>query len=229
MLKLRHTDDGIPEVGIDEAGRGPLWGPLVAAAVLWPPESEWTERHRELAPKIQDSKKISAKKRSGICKEIQELALGWGVGIVSAQEIDTFGATKANCLAFRRAVDSLVEKREGLDKYRLLIDGILSIYRKKENEEEETIVDGDALYLSIAAASIVAKEAHDTWVVDWCKEHIAEAANYDLLNCKGYGTAKHRAGILKHGYTELHRRLYLRKLIPDIVVSRCTMVEDEED
>lgn len=229
MLKLRHIEDSIPEVGIDEAGRGPLWGPLVAAAVLWPPESEWTERHRELAPKIQDSKKISAKKRSGICKEIQELALGWGVGIVSAQEIDTFGATKANCLAFRRAVDSLVEKQEGLDKCRLLIDGILSIYRKKEGEEEETIVDGDALYLSIAAASIVAKEAHDTWVVDWCKEHIAEAANYDLLNCKGYGTAKHRAGILKHGYTDLHRRLYLRKLIPDIVVSRCTMVEDEED
>jgi ribonuclease HII len=229
MLKLRHTDDGIPEVGIDEAGRGPLWGPLVAAAVLWPPESEWTERHRELAPKIQDSKKISAKKRAVICKEIQELALGWGIGIVSAQEIDTFGATKANCLAFRRAVDSLVEKREGLDKYRLLIDGILRMYKLKENEEEETIVDGDALYLSIAAASIVAKEAHDTWVVDWCKENIAEAAKYDLLNCKGYGTAKHRAGVLKHGYTELHRRLYLRKLIPDIVVSRCTMVEDEED
>ena len=229
MLKLRHTDDGIPEVGIDEAGRGPLWGPLVAAAVLWPPESEWTERHRELAPKIQDSKKISAKKRSGICKEIQELALGWGVGIVSAQEIDTFGATKANCLAFRRAVDSLVEKREGLDKYRLLIDGILRMYKLKENEEEETIVDGDALYLSIAAASIVAKEVHDTWVVDWCKENIAEAAKYDLVNCKGYGTAKHRAGVLKQGYTELHRRLYLRKLIPDIVVSRCTMVEDEED
>ena len=228
MLKLRHTEDTVPEVGIDEAGRGPLWGPLVAAAVLWPPETEWTDRHRELAPKIQDSKKISAKKRAAICKEIQELSLGWGVGSVSAEEIDTFGATKANCLAFRRAVDALVEKVEGLGKRRLLIDGILSVYRKKEEEEEETIVDGDALYLSIAAASIVAKEVHDQWVVDWCKENIAEAAKYDLLNCKGYGTAKHRAGILKHGYTDLHRRLYLRKLIPDIVVSRCKMVEDEE-
>lgn len=228
MLKLRHTEDSLPEVGLDEAGRGPLWGPLVAAAVLWPPESEWTERHRELAPKIQDSKKISAKKRAFICKEIQELALGWGVGLVSAEEIDTFGATRANCLAFRRAVDALLEKQEGLGKMRLLIDGILSIYRKKEDEEEETIIDGDALYLSIAAASIVAKEVHDKWVVDWCKENIAEAAKYDLVNCKGYGTAKHRAGILKHGYTDLHRRLYLRKLIPDIVVSRCKMVEDEE-
>lgn len=229
MLKLRFTDDTLPELGIDEAGRGPLWGPLVAAAVLWPPESEWTERHRELAPKIQDSKKISAKKRAVICKEIQELAVAWGVGIVSAEEIDMFGATRANCLAFRRAVDALVEKREGLEKRRLLIDGILSVYKKKEGEEEETIVDGDALYLSIAAASIVAKEAHDTWVVDWCKENIAEAAKYDLVSCKGYGTAKHRAGILKHGYTDLHRRLYLRKLIPDIVVSRCKMVEDDNE
>lgn len=228
MLKLRHTEDSIPELGIDEAGRGPLWGPLVAAAVLWPPESEWTERHRELAPKIQDSKKISAKKRVGICKDIQELAMAWGIGIVSAEEIDTFGATKANCLAFRRAVDNLLEKQEGLGKRRLLIDGILSIYRKKEDEEEETLIDGDALYLSIAAASIVAKEVHDQWVVDWCKENIAEAAKYDLLNCKGYGTAKHRAGVLKHGYTDLHRRLYLRKLIPDIVVSRCKMVAEEE-
>lgn len=226
MLKLRYIEDLIPELGIDEAGRGPLWGPLVAAAVLWPPESEWTERHRELGPKIQDSKKLSAKKRAAICSQIQELASGWGVGIVSAEEIDTFGATKANCLAFRRAVDALVEKSEGLEKRRLLIDGILRIYNLKEGEEEETLVDGDALYLSIAAASIVAKETHDQWVVDWCKENIAEAAKYDLLNCKGYGTAKHRAGILKHGYTDLHRRLYLRKLIPDIVVSRCKIMED---
>lgn len=226
MLKLRHTEDSIPELGIDEAGRGPLWGPLVAAAVLWPSESEWTERHRELAPKIQDSKKLSAKKRAGICKEIQELAVAVGIGIVSAEEIDTCGATKANCLAFRRAVDNLLEKQEGLKKRRLLIDGILRVYNLKEGEEEETIIDGDALYLSIAAASIVAKEAHDTWVDDWCKENIAEAAKYDLLNCKGYGTAKHRAGVLKHGYTDLHRRLYLRKLIPDIVVSRCKIVED---
>ena len=228
MLKLRHLEDSISEIGVDEAGRGPLWGPLVAAAVLWPPESEWTERHRELAPKIQDSKKISAKKRAGICKEIQELATGWGVGFVSAEEIDTFGATKANCLAFRRAVDALIGKVEGLEKRRLLIDGILRVYNLKEDEEEVTIVDGDALYLSIAAASIVAKEVHDTWVIDWCKEHVAEAAKYDLLNCKGYGTAKHRSGILKHGYTDLHRRLYLRKLIPDIVVSRCKMVEENE-
>jgi ribonuclease HII len=226
MLTLRYRDDIIPELGIDEAGRGPLWGPLVAAAVLWPPESEWTERHRELGPKIQDSKKLSAKKRAAICSQIQELALGWGVGIVSAEEIDTFGATKANCLAFRRAVDALLEKQEGLGKRRLLIDGILRMYNLRENEEEVTIVDGDALYLSIAAASIVAKEVHDKWVIDWCKENIAEAAKYDLLNCKGYGTAKHRAGILKHGYTDLHRRLYLRKLIPDIVVSRCKIIED---
>jgi ribonuclease HII len=81
--------------------------------------------------------------------------------------------------------------------------------------------------LSIAAASILAKVAHDTWVVNWCKDNVADAAKYDLLSCKGYGTKKHREGILTHGYTELHRRLYLRKLIPGIVVSRSKFMEEE--
>ena len=95
----------------------------------------------------------------------------------------------------------------------------------KENYSAIFIVDGDATYLSIAAASILAKVEHDKWVIDWCKENTAEAAKYDLVNCKGYGTLKHRNGILKHGYTELHRRLYLRKLIPDIQVSRYGFIE----
>ena len=100
-------------------------------------------------------------------------------------------------------------------------------------EECHTIVEGDATYLSIAAASILAKVAHDHWVVDWCKENVTDAAKYDLLSCKGYGTKKHRDGILKYGYTDLHRRLYLRKLIPGIVVSRYQIVDEtsmlEED
>ncbi len=226
MLKVRFIDDTVPELGVDEAGRGPLWGPLVAAAVLWPPESEWTDRHRELAPRIQDSKTISAKKRAILCTQIKELAIAWGVGFVRADEIDMFGATKANCLAFRRAVDSAIEKAPHVTRRRLLIDGILSCYNVKDDEEEHCVVDGDALYLSIAAASIVAKEVHDTWVLDWCKENTADAAKYDLMNCKGYGTAKHRAGILKYGYTDMHRRLYLRKLIPDIVVQRCKLQDE---
>ena len=130
-----------------------------------------------------------------------------------------WGATVANQTAFRRALYDLYKSYKA-DKKRILIDGILPLVALDEGEEQETIIEGDATYLSIAAASILAKVSHDTWVVDWCKENVADAAKYDLVNSKGYGTAKHRDGILKYGYTELHRRLYLRKLIPDIEVSR---------
>jgi len=227
MLKTYHIQDAKVELGVDEAGRGPLWGPMMAAAVYWPTESLWTDSHREIVPSIKDSKKISEKKRKRIAEKIQELANGYGIGIVSAEEIDCLGATRANQLAFRRALDALYENVKGFTDVRILVDGILPLNVYSSNEECITIVDGDATYLSIAAASIVAKVAHDSWVTDWCKEHVADAAKYDLLNCKGYGTAKHRQGILDHGYTDLHRRLYLRKLIPDIVVSRYTIVDED--
>ena len=222
VLTVRFKSDTLPEIGIDEAGRGPLWGPMMAGAVLWPDEEDWTDAHRELVPSIQDSKKLSRKKRDTIYKKINELALAVGVGSVSAEEIDTWGATRANQTAFQRALQSCIDQVDiPENKYRVLVDGILSMNTLDSNVEQETVVDGDAKYVSIAAASIIAKVSHDTWVETWCAEHIAESAKYDLLNCKGYGTAKHREGLLKHGYTDLHRRLYLRKLFPDIIVSRC--------
>lgn len=225
MLTLRHTNDSQPEIGVDEAGRGPLWGPMMAAAVIWPDESEWTDAHRELVGSIKDSKTISAKKRDILATKIQTLAKAFGIGIVTAIEIDNLGATRANQLAFRRAIEDLY-KGYSVPSARILIDGTLPLNDAKPTETVLTVVDGDATYLSIAAASILAKVAHDTWVVNWCKENVADAAKYDLLSCKGYGTKKHREGILTHGYTELHRRLYLRKLIPDIVVSRYMFVEE---
>jgi ribonuclease HII len=225
MLKLRHTNDSLPEIGVDEAGRGPLWGPMMAAAVIWPDESSWTQAHRDLVGSIKDSKTISAKKREVLATKIQNLATAFGIGIVSAEEIDTLGATRTNQLAFRRAIQNLFETSPQT-RYRVLIDGTLPLNDATEHETVQTIVDGDATFMTIAAASILAKVAHDTWVVNWCKDNIAEAAKYDLLSCKGYGTKKHREGILTHGYTELHRRLYLRKLIPDIVVSRYKFIED---
>ena len=229
MLKTRFMNDSILEIGVDEAGRGPLWGPMMAAAVLWPDEKDWSEKHRDIVAHIKDSKKVSPKKRGILYNSIKELSVAFGVGIVGPDEIDTLGASRANQLAFRRALHSLyssypVEGNEdgnlGVVKQRILIDGILPLNDCKESEEQHTIIEGDAQYLNIAAASILAKVEHDTWVVNWCKENVADSAKYDLLNCKGYGTAKHRDGILKYGYTDLHRRLYLRKLIPDIVVSR---------
>lgn len=220
-LKISYKQDSICEVGVDEAGRGPLWGPLTAAAVILPPEDIWTSTHREVMAKIKDSKKISAKKREGLSKEIKEFALGYGIGQVTPQEIDMWGVTVANQTAFRRALNDLNNQ----SPIRILIDGILPLPSLNTGEEQVTIIDGDATYLSIAAASILAKVSHDNWVIDWCKDNVADATKYDLVSCKGYGTAKHRDGILKHGYTELHRRLYLRKLIPDIEVSRYGFID----
>lgn len=227
MLKSRFQSDTLVEIGVDEAGRGPLWGPMMAGAVLLPPEESWSESMKTIAQQIKDSKKITPKKRRVLKEQIESLAIAWGIGQVSAEEIDTLGATRANQLAFRRALENLYTKYMGESTKRILIDGILPLNDTKPGEVIETIVEGDANYLSIAAASILAKVVHDDWITDWCKDHIADAAKYDLLNCKGYGTAKHREGILKYGYTDLHRRLYLRKLIPGIVVSRHQFIESE--
>ena len=219
-----HYKNEFPEVGIDEAGRGPLWGPMMACAIILPDEDNWTDNDRELVGMIKDSKKISSKKRDILSAKIKDFAIGYGLGQVTAEEIDEWGATRANQTAFRRAIEDLYTKVDFPSGVLLVIDGVLPLSSLGDGESQETIVDGDANYLHIAAASILAKVEHDTWVINWCKNHVAEAEKYDLLNCKGYGTQKHRDGILKYGYIETHRRLYLRKLIPDITVSRCKIV-----
>jgi len=227
MLKSRYIEDTVEEIGIDEAGRGCFWGPLVAGAVLWPSPEKWTDDHRDVMKLIKDSKKISPKKRDKIYDTICSLAF-WGVGVVDACDIDKYGATWANQAAFRRALEDLKIKYKRENPSRILIDGVLPLASLKEGETQVTIIDGDADYLSIAAASIVAKVYHDRWLQEWCKneKNTVDAQRYDLLSCKGYGTAKHRAGILEHGYTDLHRKLYLRKLLPDIVVERYLFQDD---
>ena len=91
MLQVRFTNDTLLEAGIDESGRGCLWGPLYAASVIWPPEEEWTEEYREVAPLIQDSKKVSPKKRAAVAESIKALAVDYGIGSVTANEIDEHG------------------------------------------------------------------------------------------------------------------------------------------
>lgn len=212
MLKTRYQDDQLIEMGIDEAGRGCLWGPIYAAAVIWAPEDEWTEEHREIAPQIKDSKKLSEKKRDYVATAIQSLALDYGIGSVSAQEIDQNGMSYANRLAFKRAIDA-----SSVIPDRVIVDGMLTIekewIREKGITESLTIVDGDAKYIPIAAASILAKTAHDQWVKDYLATHSDLEEKYNLLSSKGYGTEKHRAGILQYGAEQEHRRLFLRKLL----------------
>ncbi len=204
LLSRRWEEDGLIEAGVDEAGRGSFWGSLYAGAVIWPSEDKWTDEIKALVPDIKDSKKISPKKRDRIADEIKRLAADWCVGAVTAKEIDENGIQWANQMAFHRALDGLKRVKPG----RALIDGTLSIGRT--DMQVVTVVDGDALFLPIAAASILAKVEHDKWLQDRCTAEPALITNYDMLSCKGYGTARHREGIAVHGLHADHRRRFIR-------------------
>jgi ribonuclease HII len=226
MLLPRHsTTDTLLEAGLDEAGRGCLWGPLFAAAVIWPAEEDWTEEVRSLSTQIRDSKKVSAKNRAILEKGIQKNAIAYGVGSVEAGEIDRLGMTASNRLAFKRALDSLTASASAASQQpqqqgqqqkpeRIIVDGILGL--------EQSALDGiiqviepkaDQKYISVAAASILAKEAHDRVVLEACQADNTLEEKYSIACCKGYGTAKHREGVKTHGMHPLHRRLFLRKIL----------------
>lgn len=212
MYQVRYNiNDSKLEAGIDEAGRGPLWGPLMAAAVILPSEDKWTDDEKALYKLIKDSKKISEKKRIVIAEGIKKYAVSWSVGTVTAQEIDDHGMTWSNQTVFIRAVNGLTVKPD-----RLLVDGTIALKVSEWPHEQSTIKDGDAIYLSIAAASIIAKVEHDKWVLEHCKANKHLNERYNLEKCKGYGTAAHIAGIREHGLDEHHRRLFLRKIMGTI-------------
>lgn len=218
-LRVRFTEDLKIEAGVDEAGRGCLWGPLYAAAVIWPPEDDWLDEHREIAPQIKDSKKISAKKRSSLAEKIKNAAIDYGIGTVSAKEIDEGGMSFANRLAFVRAIEDL-----SLPVDRILVDGCLPLLAQQleamKVEEQQTIVEGDAIYLPIAAASIIAKEARDDIVKEWVTKEPELQTVYNIGSCKGYGTEKHRMAVKEKGMHPQHRRLFLRKLL-NLSLSDC--------
>ena len=213
------------EIGIDEAGRGCLWGPLYAAAVVLSEDSSsWPKEFIEIAELIKDSKTLSAKKRKIIMAKIVNSGLVYGIGRVEHDEIDGHGATFANQLAFRRALDAI-----SIDKPRsIIIDGCLGLVEVREGETWKTEIDGDAKFLTIATASIIAKESRDKWVEDWCNENKTIAEKYGFNSSKGYGTLVHRNAIKTHGLLEAHRRLYCRKIIPGLIVKRydnCNIID----
>ena len=221
MLESRHTKDTAIEAGIDEAGRGSLWGPLFAGAVIWVPEEDMSEEQKSISEQIKDSKKLSAKKRKYLSDCIKDLAISWGIGRVEASEIDDIGITKANQLAFTRALEQLEVTPE-----RILIDGTLSIYNQPWSFVEQIVEpELDGKYIPVAAASILAKVEHDRVIEEFCSinENIAE--KYDLERNKGYGTAKHRNGILEFGQHSEHRNLFLRKLYAGKQTKGDSMIE----
>lgn len=174
--------------GVDEAGRGPLAGPVVAAAVIL--------RADDCPDGLNDSKQLSAKKRAGLEVEIKARALCWGVGIATVAEIDEINILWATMLAMTRAVEALSH-----DCAHVLVDGNRC---PQWRWASTAIVEGDAKCLSIAAASILAKEERDRMMIAAAADH----PHYGWDTNKGYGSAKHLAALREHGPTPLHRRSF---------------------
>lgn len=185
MLK-RFQTEGVIEAGCDEAGRGCLAGDVYAAVVILPPDFE-----NEL---LNDSKQLTEAQRYELREIIEKEAVAWAVGIVTAAEIDKINILRASILAMHRAVDKLKVRPE-----HLLIDG--NKFSPYPGITHNTVVKGDATYMSIAAASILAKTYRDDYMLALAKEY----PMYDWQNNKGYPTAKHRAAIREHGTTPHHR------------------------
>ena len=175
--------------GVDEAGRGPLAGPVCAAAVILPPEAE--------LPGLNDSKKLSEKKREQLFPEIQRLALAWSVAFASVEEIEERNILGATMLAMNRAISGLSLKPE-----LALIDG----NRNREIQvPSRCVVHGDARCASIAAASILAKVSRDRLMVELAREY----PQYGFDRHKGYGTRAHYAALREYGPCPAHRPSFL--------------------
>ena len=175
--------------GVDEAGRGPLAGPVCAAAVILPPETE--------LPGLNDSKKLSEKKREQLFPEIQQIALAWSVAFASVEEIEERNILGATMLAMNRAIAGL-----SLTPDLALIDG----NRNKEIEvPSRCVVHGDARCASIAAASILAKVSRDHLMLELAREY----PQYGFEKHKGYGTKAHYAALREYGPCPAHRPSFL--------------------
>ena len=177
------------EAGCDEAGRGCLAGSVYAAAVILPPDYQ--------NPDLNDSKKLTDKKRKALREQIERDAVAWAVGIVTPDEIDKINILNASILAMHRALDQLKARPEAV-----IVDG--NRFKPYQNLPYTTIVKGDGKYLAIAAASILAKTYRDDYMDALAEEY----PQYDWKSNKGYPTKKHRAAIKEFGVTPYHRMSY---------------------
>ena len=188
MLKPFYIE-GAVEAGCDEAGRGCIAGPVFAAAVILP--------HHFSNPVLDDSKKLSAKKRQLLRTLIEQEALAWGVGVVSEKEIDQINILNASFLAMHRALDKLQ-----MIPSHLLIDG--NRFKPYGDISHACIIKGDGIYASIAAASILAKTHRDEYMLTLHQEFPPYGWNKNM----GYPTREHRKAVFKHGPTPYHRRSF---------------------
>ncbi len=188
MLESYYTKDVI-EAGCDEAGRGCLAGPVFAAAVILPPDFK-----SEL---LNDSKQLSEKNRYALRPLIEQEAIAWGIGVGTAPEIDAINILKASFLAMHRAIEQLKVQPQAL-----LIDG--NRFTPYKEIPFTCMVKGDGRFLSIAAASILAKTYRDDYMLQLAEEY----PSYGWQQNKGYPTRAHREAISKHGITPYHRKTF---------------------
>ncbi len=192
QIENSYFDQGIRIIcGVDEAGRGPLAGPVCAAAVVLPPNME--------IPGLDDSKKLSDKRRRELFPVIKECALAYGIAFADEKEIDEVNILQATYMAMERAIGQLSIKPEFA-----LIDGNRC---KDFGLPLETIVHGDSRSASIAAASVLAKVTRDDYMLEMAKEY----PQYSFEIHKGYGTKVHYAALSEHGPCPIHRMTFLKK------------------
>ena len=184
-----HLYEGKTEAGCDEAGRGCLAGSVYAAAVIFPENYQNAE--------LNDSKQLTDKRRKQLREIIEHDAVAWAVGVVTPEEIDKINILNASILAMHRALDQLKVRPEAI-----IVDG--NRFKPYQKLPHTTIVKGDGKYLSIAAASILAKTYRD----DYMDRLAEEYPQYDWLSNKGYPTKKHREAIRQYGITPYHRKTF---------------------
>ena len=183
------------EVAIDEVARGCLFGRLYSAAVVWPIDFDNTKYN------INDSKKLSKKKREELYDVIINNAIDWNINYIEHDEIDKLNILQANMKSMHQNVDNLI-----LDIDHILVDG--NYFKQYKNIEHTCVIKGDSKYCSIAAASILAKVSHDRYITELCDTYPDLQEKYDLLNNMGYPTKKHIEGIKKYGISKFHRKSY---------------------
>ena len=198
-MKNYYTIDKL-EVGIDEVGRGCLFGPVVVASVIWPKDLI----DDILDSQITDSKKLSRKKRNELRYFIEENAIDFSIQFIDEKKIDKINILNATHLAMHKSLDNLNTIPE-----LILVDGnkFNPYYHNNELIENICVIKGDLNYKSIACASILAKEYHDEYINKICNEN-TNYNNYDLLNNMGYGTKKHIEGINTYGLSDKHRKTF---------------------
>ena len=219
LLSYYNDDANIIEIGVDEVGRGPLFGRVYTAAVILPSSKSNGLSNIEFDySKIKDSKKFHSKKKiTEVANYIKENAISWSVAYMDETVIDDINILQATQMAMHKCINDIINKNNlSPDNTLLLIDGNyfkpIAIFNKTSNQlstyNNVCVEGGDNKYVSIAAASILAKVARDEYIEGLCKQYPELIEHYGIDSNKGYGAKKHLDGIKEHGITIWHRRTF---------------------